>query len=285
MSKHKRKEAGPSAAPVSTGTGGGSARWWWFLGAVAVLGAGALALLYNPAHPKATAHNRPPVTAGAATQVAPNPLPVSNTAPQTNAPPLPAVNTALMVTVELDFGAKVPSIAAALPEIERRYQPDDGQGRTFAILDAYGEPTPQGKLHLSMHLSMEKAGTGALVSRRTGEVLWQSRIIQGTNTAHFSGKNLLIYVDDGTGKTFTVDGSKNPPSLLAATLKEGGLPIHLFWPEGAEREITFLYSACGCPVKVMAKRVGDKLLRTKELPVIFPDDPGVVAVINGLMGW
>ena len=58
------------------------------------------------------------------------------------------VAKAVMVTAELDFGPKVPSIAEALNQIERRYQPDDGQGRTFAVLDAYGEPTPDGKLHI-----------------------------------------------------------------------------------------------------------------------------------------
>src|SRR5205807_7957548 len=41
------------------------------------------------------------------------------------------VAQAVMVTVELDFGGAVPTIAAALLEIERRYQPDDGKGRTF----------------------------------------------------------------------------------------------------------------------------------------------------------
>ncbi len=54
------------------------------------------------------------------------------------------VAEAVMVTVELDFGAKTPSIADALRSVDRRYQPDDGQGRTFAILDAYGEPTADG---------------------------------------------------------------------------------------------------------------------------------------------
>src|SRR2546422_10575172 len=60
---------------------------------------------------------------------------------------------ALMVTVELDFGPKIPKIPEALNQIERRYVPDDGKGRTFAILDAYGEPTADHKLHLSMHVS------------------------------------------------------------------------------------------------------------------------------------
>src|SRR5205085_9529538 len=45
---------------------------------------------------------------------------------------------AVMVTQELDFGQPVPSIAQALNEIERGYVPDGGQGRTFAVLEAYG---------------------------------------------------------------------------------------------------------------------------------------------------
>src|SRR5262245_13187734 len=79
---------------------------------------------------------------------------------------------AVMVTVELDFGARVPTIAEALREVERRHQPDDGAGRVFAVLDAYGEPTPdRKKLHVSMHVSAEKPGVGSLVFKRTGEVL------------------------------------------------------------------------------------------------------------------
>ena len=91
------------------------------------------------------------------------------------------INQAVMVTVELDFGPKVPTIAEALQEIERRYQPDDGVGRTFAILDAYGETTPAGLLHISMHVSTEKPGVGTLVFKRTGKALWQSRIVPLTN--------------------------------------------------------------------------------------------------------
>src|SRR5262245_16386316 len=49
------------------------------------------------------------------------------------------VATAVMVTVELDFGGTPPSIRDALRQVERRSQPADGRGRTFAILDAYGE--------------------------------------------------------------------------------------------------------------------------------------------------
>lgn len=197
-----------------------------------------------------------------------------------------AVNEAVMVTVELDFGARMPSIAEGLAEIERRHRPEDGKGRVFAILDAYGEPTADGKkLHMSMHVSSEKPGTGALVFHRTGEVLWESRIVAGAKTNAFSGKNLTILVGDGKGKAFMVDGSGNPATILDARIKEGGVPMRSFWPDGAEREVTFLYSACGCPVKVLARRKGDGTVRTKELPVIFPDDPAVVQVIEKLMGW
>src|SRR5262249_22647441 len=79
------------------------------------------------------------------------------------------INQAVMVTLELDFGKQVPTIAEALTQVERKYKPDDGSGRTFAILDAYGEPTPEGKLHMSMHVSTEKPGLASLVFRRTGE--------------------------------------------------------------------------------------------------------------------
>jgi hypothetical protein len=210
----------------------------------------------------------------------------TSNAPAPAAIPTMDVNQAVMVTVELDFGPSVPTIAEGLREVERRYQPDDGAGRTFAILDAYGEPTPAGKLHMSMHVSSEKPGLATLVFRRTGEVLWQSRIV-ATNTAakSFTGKNLLILLDNGQGKTFTVDGSGNPASILDATIKEMGVPVRVFWPDGAEREMTSIYSACGCPVKVMVKRDGERTVRTKDLPVMFPDDPAVVTLISKLMLW
>src|SRR5687767_3878451 len=86
--------------------------------------------------------------------------------------PVMEVAQALMVTVELDFGGNVPSIADALKDIERRSEPEDGRGRTFAILDAYGQPTLDGKkLHMSMHVSSEKPGDAAAVFIRTGAVL------------------------------------------------------------------------------------------------------------------
>jgi hypothetical protein len=193
------------------------------------------------------------------------------------------VNKAVMVTADLDFGPQIPTIAQALSEIERRYQPDDGAGRTFAILDAYGEPTANGRLHISMHVSSEKPGQGSLAFRRSGEVLWQSRItaVPGATPA----KELTIYIGDDQGASWVVDGSAGAAFVLDAKLHDKGVTVRDFWPDGAEREVTLVYSACGCPVKVMARRVGERTMRTKELPVIFPDDPAAVATIARLMRW
>lgn len=196
------------------------------------------------------------------------------------------INQAVMVTVELDFGTNVPTIAEALIEIDRLYQPDDGQGRTFAILDASGGSASDGKkLHLSMHVSTEKPGLGSLVFRRTGEVLWQNRIVATTNSPTFLGQQLSIYLGTGNNQMLTVDGSANPPSLLDANIKEAGRPLREVWNDGDIREVVFIYSACGCPVKVMCRRSGQRLVRSSINPVIFPDDPAVVAVINRLMNW
>lgn len=201
--------------------------------------------------------------------------------------PSTEVNQALMVTVELDFGGPPPTIAEALNSIERRHQPDAGSGRVFAILDAYGEPTADGKkLHMSMHISTEKPGVGSLIFKRTGETLWSSRVVASTNVhSSFSGGALTILFDNGSGKMFTVDGSKSPETIIDAGIKEAGQPVRDLWQEGAEHEMTFIYSACGCPVKVTCRRVGERTVRTKDMPVIFPDDPAVVGVITKLMGW
>src|SRR5215813_3279245 len=126
-----------------------------------------------------------------------NPTPAAAPAASTSTGGSPALLTmdtaqAVMVTVELDFGPRIPTIAEALKEIDRRYQPDDGRGRTFAILDAYGEPTPAGKLHMSMHVSSEIPGSGSLTFRRTGEVLWQSKIVAAKSPPS-SNKGLTIY--------------------------------------------------------------------------------------------
>ena len=215
--------------------------------------------------------------------------PVAPTAPEPAQPAPPSelvamdVAKAVMVTVELDFGPKVPSIAEAMTQVERRYQPDDGQGRTFAVLDAYGEATPDGKLHMSMHVSSEKPGTGQLVFKRTGEVLWRGKI--NPTSQPVQPKNLTMLLDNGKGATYTVDGSTNPSSIIEAKVKPGDLPVRDIWPDGQERDMTFVYSACGCPVHVLVRRAGDRTVRVKDMPVMFPDDPGAVELITRFMRW
>jgi hypothetical protein len=196
------------------------------------------------------------------------------------------VAQAVMVTVELDFGGPPPAIAEAIQQIERGYQPDDGVGRTFAILDAYGEPTPDGKLHMSMHVSSEKPGKGTLKFKRTGELLWRARI-GNPGDPPAGQKNLMIYLSKGTGdaSNHTLDGSRGGDSALNVYLQNSQQRARDVWPDGAEREVTFVYSACGCPVKVMVRRAGERTVRTKDTPVIFPDDPDAVRTISNLMKW
>lgn len=271
MSKKQKKP--PGSVPRAANKMG-----LWIAVAVLVFGGVAVAFLNSTKKPGSTAakSGSTPTSTNA----------TSSSQSETNGAVM-EINQAVMVTVELDFGPKVPTIAEALQEIERRYQPDDGVGRTFAILDAYGETTPAGLLHISMHVSTEKPGMGTLIFKRTGKALWQSRIVPLTNSTAktFTGKNLTIYMDNGSGQLLTVDGSSNPGSILEATIKEASAPVGLLLPDGTEREFTFIYSACGCPVKAMVKRAGDRTVRTKEMPVMFPDDPAVVQVISNLMRW
>lgn len=210
------------------------------------------------------------------------PAPTAAPPPEQSTPPSELVTMdvakSVMVTVELDFGTKIPTIAQALSQVERRYQPDDGQGRTFAVLDAYGEPTPDGKLHMSMHLSSEKPGGGQLIFQKTGEVLWRARI--NPTSMPIQPKTLTIMVGE-----FTVDGATKPKSIFEATVKPGDRPVRDIWPDGQERDMTFIYSACGCPVHVQTKRAGARTARVKDTPVIFPDDPEAVALITQFMRW
>jgi hypothetical protein len=224
-----------------------------------------------------------------------NTLPAPPVTTPTSAPSQPAqdgadtttmeVNKAVMVTEELDLGKPVPSIPQGLAQIERRYKADDGVSRTFSVLDAYGEPTSDGKLHISMHVSSENPGIAELIFKPTGQVLWRARILPSSEGN--KPKNLTIMIDDGSGsgKTLLVDGSKNPPTVLEAGINGRPELVKDVWPDGAEREVTFIYSACGCPVKAMVKRVGNRTMRAKELPVMFPDDPAAMQVIGRLMGW
>jgi len=279
MSKNKRKSDRDSARAVQSQSN--LKRWIPVVSilVVAVLAAVViLALKANRTSPAKTAQPLAPAPAAPAPTVTPAPTTASSKELVTM-----EVAKAVMVTVELDFGAKIPSIAEAITQIERRYQPDDGQGRTFAVLDAYGESTPDGKLHMSMHVSSEKPGGGQLIFKKTGEVLWRGKI--NPTSQPVQPKNLTVLLDNGKGTTMTVDGSSSPSSIIDAKVKPGDLPVRDVWPDGQERELTFIYSACGCPVKVFAKRVGDRTARVSETPVIFPDDPAAVSLITRLMKW
>ncbi len=253
------------------------------IGAMILMLSAAAAIFYRtfskPAKPAATA---PSITTTNTAQPAAPPV-----APPTADPAAPNkmnIAQAVMVTEELDFGQPVPTIAQALLEIERGYVPDDGAGRTFAMLDAYGEPTPDGKLHISMHVSSEKPGTGFLRFKRTGKVIWQARI-GNPGDAPAGQKQLNIYVDNGAGGSLVLDGTRGGASVLDVYLKGATQKLRDVWPDKTVREFTFVYSACGCPVKVLVRREGERTQRVKDTPVIFPDDPDVVQTIAGLMKW
>ena len=272
MAKNRSRKHRNASAPASKATGR-KKLWIALLVVLFVVGLGAIAFVASrESRTGSTEKPVPPAQAPATESVATPPSELVTM----------DVAKAVMVTAELDFGTKIPTIAEALSQIERRYQPDDGSGRTFAVLDAYGEPTADGKLHISMHVSSEKPGGGQLVFKRTGEVLWRGKI---NPTDHpIAPKNLTVLLDN-KGTTYTVDGSTNPASIIDAKVKPGDLPMRSVWQDGEERELTFIYSACGCPVKVLARRVGDRTVRVKDTPVIFPDDPAAVTVISQLMRW
>ena len=134
-----------------------------------------------------------------------------------------------------------------------------------------------------MHVSSEKPGGGQLVFKRTGEVLWRGKI--NPTSQPVQPKSLTMLLDNGKGTTYTVDGSTKPSSIIEAKVKPGDLPVRDIWPDGQERDMTFIYSACGCPVHVLVRRAGDRTVRVKDMPVIFPDDPAAVQLITRFMRW
>lgn len=262
MSKQHGKRAKPTAKP---GT------WLWT--GIALIAAGAvigIVLAQKGSNTRAAASS--------------NSVSLASAGPMASIP-TNEVAQSLVVTVELDFGGPPPSIKEALTQIDRKYEPADGTGRTFAILDGYGEPTSDGKqLHLSMHLSLEKPGIGSLVFRPTGKELWKSRIVAAKGAVR-TDKNLTIIIDDNAGHSALLDGSKGATRVLDVPLDGSTNRVRDVWPDGAEREFTYIYSVCGCPVKTKVRRMGETTRRSSESPVMFPDDPSVMVVIQGLMGW
>jgi hypothetical protein len=285
MAKNKQKNTESKSSLPSSGNA-----MWFVIGVVSVLAI--LGIIYLLSKPSGT--NQP--VPGATTQPAPtlpttantNTNPVAQQTPPT--PPQTKDNSelttmdvakAVMVTVEEDFG-KNATIASALQQVERRYTPDDGSGRTFAILDAYGETMPDGKIHMSMHVSSEEAGTAQLIHKKTGKVLWNAKI--NPVTVPPQPKALRILVDGAPGGSFNIDvNSAN--NVMNATASGKGVPVMAVWPDGAEMEVTFIYSMCGCPVKAKVKRVGDRTMRTADTPVMFPDDPDALKTIAKFMKW
>ena len=194
----------------------------------------------------------------------------------------------VMVTIEENFGSDVKKIADALQKIERKYEPFDKQGRTFAILDAYGNKMPDGRMHISMHISSEKAGVGQLVLKTTGKVIWDCRIYPKKDGSKVAAeKQLMIYIerDNEKDKFYTVNGSGNPASIFDCKLDETKQPVNDYWKNNTVKEFIFIYSACGCPVHVKFLRMGFKSIFQSGDNVIFPDDPGVLSVLHKLMAW
>lgn len=204
-----------------------------------------------------------------------------------NTVPAMEVAQSVVVTQDLDFGPQPPTLAEAVQQIERRPQPAEGGGRTFAILEAFnGAIQPDGKMRVSLRISTEKPGVGEIVFKRNGQSLWKNRITPASHKPSFTGGALTILFETAEGKSFTVDGSTNPSSILEAMLKEPGVSVSQAWPDGEVRDLAFIYSACGCPIHVKCKRVGDRTVRTEAATqVIFPDDPAAMQIISRLMGW
>src|SRR5262245_34656092 len=282
MAKTKDKKRGLGARqPVAPASVRGAQRWLAPTASVGMLIAAAAIFYYGTsgrrksATPKATAAKTQ--AEGLTTQ----------DMGVTGEPVKMSVAQAVVVTAELDFGGPPPPVAQAIQQIERGYQPDDGARRTFAILDASGEPPPDGKkLQMSMRVSSEKPGMGMLKFKRTGQMLWRARIGNPGDPAA-AQKSLRIFLSQGRddGANYTLDGSRSDGGVMDTYLEKAPQRARDVWPDGAEREMIFIYSACGCPVKVMCRRVGERTVRTKNTPVIFPDDPAVVATISNLMKW
>lgn len=290
MAKSKPKRSARhtgDAAPAKPAPAARGSRYAATLAVACALGLAGLLFLLRGDQGKSPASNTGSIPALTPSNPSPSAVSAPPASLSTVDLPTSAVKSAIMVTVELDFGGEVPSIAEGLKEVERRHEPADGVGRVFSILDAYGEPTEDGKkLHISMHVSMEKLGIGSLIFKRTGKTLWSSKIVQAADgSTHSEPDGLTLLFDNGAGRLLTVDGSTGPASIMQANVKEAGLPVEHLWPEDAQREITFFYSACGCPVKVMCRRQGGRIVRTSNTPVIFPDDPAVVTIIHRLMAW
>ena len=199
------------------------------------------------------------------------------------------IEESVMVTIEENFGPGVSTIAEAINLIERKYQPFDNAGRTFAILDAYGNKMADGRMHVSMHISSEKVGAGQLILKTSKKVVWNCKFIPKKDGKKVSGnKALTIYMEqdgENKGKFFTADGSANPSDIFVCKIKETGKSIDETWKDGSVKEFIFIYSACGCPVHAKFIRNGKRTYIQNNDSVIFPDDPGLITILHNLMKY
>jgi hypothetical protein len=145
-----------------------------------------------------------------------------------------------------------------------------------------------GRMHISMHISSEKAGGAQLIHKTLRKVLWNCRILpkkDGTKIA--AEKQLMIYIEreNEKDKYFTVDGSGNPATIYDCKLDETKQSLNDYWKNNTVKEFIFIYSACGCPVHVKFLRMGFKSIFQSGDNVIFPDDPAVLSVLHKLMAW
>ena len=125
MSKNKRKSDRDSAHAVRSQRN--LKRWIPVVSILVVAVLAAVVILALKANRTPPAKTAPPLA-----PAAPAPAPTVTPAPTTTSSKelvTMEVAKAVMVTVELDFGSKIPSIAEAITQIERRYQPDDGRLR------------------------------------------------------------------------------------------------------------------------------------------------------------
>jgi len=255
-----------------------SGAWWLVFFVVAAAAAG---LWWTSQRPRLPGKNSSPATGAKPAALVADPLAFNTN--DTNVSTM-EVAQSVMVTHPLDYGDRVPSAAEAILDIQRLSKPDDGTGRTFAILEAVGFTNAEGKLQLSLRISSEEPGLAAVVFKRTGQVLWKARIVPRAGPPP-GEKQLTVMLEDDEGKQAVVDGSKNPSHILNAAIHQSPLTMREHWPNGTERNFKFIYSACGCPVMVKVRRLGEQTMRTSTNPVLFPDDPDVMRVINSLMGW
>ncbi|NOT59079.1 MAG: hypothetical protein HOP19_02515, partial [Acidobacteria bacterium] len=232
MAKKKTK-ATPATTALTAGSSFG-AKQALALGAIVLMLSAAATIFFRSKAGTTTSVNQPVATPAATAAAAPTEAPP---APNVGATPYQmTVAQAVMVTEEIDFGQPVPSIAAALQQIERGYAPDDGQGRTFAILDAYGEPTTDGKkLHISMHVSSEKTGMAFLRNKRNGQLIWQARVGKPGDPPA-GAKNLMIYMANEQGGNHVLDGARGGASVLDTYLQNSQQKLREVWPDRTERE-------------------------------------------------